>query len=308
MKRARSTFRIALLVLAAVVSLAAIDGKQTEAAAIYIKDQAQPICGFIKSETATHITIVTQENGAQVEKMLAIANIERVLKTIDAKRLEQLEPSKIEGYRDYAEELMVMRQDPEAMEMAIRLLTITAYLDQGSLRKSALRALVRLARSEDEKRRFSAIAFQYQAISSPLRALASENETWKPVPNALREEFAEVILHVRKGQAARAKQLARSPSLIAAFETYALAMTHTEFAALVEKSSLDNHDLAELISLELRMIDPEILATIHQSEQSWGSLTVSGQLDPVKPLEIRTMTEFDPAACYFAGGKWTDRR
>ena len=67
-------------------------------------------------------------------------------------------PSAPREYALYAEELARFKGDPEAVELAIRLLVIAAYWGDEATQRASQLTLVVLARSPDERARMEALA------------------------------------------------------------------------------------------------------------------------------------------------------
>ncbi len=149
--------RWAVLLVGALIFLAP---QPASAVIIFLKGQDQPLLGYLVRETSD-VVVFRQllEDGQQRRRTLSKSEIEDLIISVSDERLEKLERSDPQAYREYAEELSEKRKDPDAQETAIRLFLIAAYLDTDRLGRSCLLGMAGLARDEAEQRRFMAMAY-----------------------------------------------------------------------------------------------------------------------------------------------------
>ena len=149
--------RWAVLLVGALIFLAP---QPASAVIIFLKGQDQPLLGYLVRETSD-VVVFRQllEDGQQRRRTLSKSEIEDLIISVSDERLEKLERSDPQAYREYAEELSEKRKDPDAQQTAIRLFLIAAYLDTDRLGRSCLLGMAGLARDEAEQRRFMAMAY-----------------------------------------------------------------------------------------------------------------------------------------------------
>ncbi len=108
---------------------------------------------------------VRGEQATYSEQAFAAEKIETLIVNVEVPRLEQLDPAKLKQYRDYAEELAPQKLDPDARDLAIRLLLITAAganrQNDAGLVESALAGLPDLARNASEREAFERLRMLY---------------------------------------------------------------------------------------------------------------------------------------------------
>ena len=143
-----------------VVALILFAARPASAVIIFLKGQDQPLLGYLVRETSD-VVVFRQllEDGQQRRRTLSKSDIEELINSVSDERLETLERSDPQAYREYAEELSEKRKDPDAQQTAIRLFLIAAYLDTDRLGRSCLLGMAGLARDEAERRRFMAMAY-----------------------------------------------------------------------------------------------------------------------------------------------------
>lgn len=287
------------------------ESRPAQAAAIYLKNEDRPVLGFITSKTVTHVTIQYWENDERKERMIPVSEIEQVLLTVSPEKLAALDTARLAEYRDYAEELAVKRIDPEARETAIRLFLIAARFGETELRQSALRGLVPLARNPIEKRRFVALAYRYGAIDS---LGASQNEPSSKASGQLTDEQRKALVNAirmaRGGNLRRARAIAEEAKLEKAFADNELGISHQDLLAALQGEEVSTENLIRLLVLELSITEPGGLPeeVRQQDADSWGDLVARGKTEPVAALDIASVTEFNPADCFYNAGNWLDHK
>jgi hypothetical protein len=202
-----------------------------EGAIVLLKNRDEPVVGSVVREEKERVVVRTLGlDGKPHEEVILRSDVEEILPSVSTDRLVELEPVKPAGYRDYAEELWARRKDPEARDMAIRLNLIAAWLAPEKLGRSALLALVSLARTPQEQVRFAAALYlidprtPLSAIDAPAaKPAAAETTTALELLRALR------LLRTGKGSTARA--IAEKPAVAGLLETYNRLLTRAEFNA-----------------------------------------------------------------------------
>ncbi len=136
---------------------------------VLLKGQDEPLRGYFVRENE-HVVVLQQlqADGSTQERTVSRSEIEDVIKTVDAARLEALRPDNPDGYREYAEELAEKSKDPDAQITAIRLFLIAAHLQPQQLGRSCLLSVVPLARTAAEQRQFRAMAYLLDPAHDPL--------------------------------------------------------------------------------------------------------------------------------------------
>ena len=273
---------------------------------IIFKGDQKPLYGFITKQSDSQITIkVYDEESKATFRTVERDEIYRIVETVSQDKLSLLKPTNPKDYRDYAELLAAKKQDPEAREMAIRLSIITAYLDTSQLRQSALRILVSLARNDQERRVFSALAFKYGASQSV--GQASSIGDLSQIDRSQRQALAECIALSRYRKGKRAINRVRDENLGEIFQLMNSDVSLAKFEGLCEKNKLSASELASLLFLELKLrrsLPNELDQTT--SSSGWGKLVEEGKNKPIRPVEIVTATEFDPRESTFVEGEWIE--
>jgi hypothetical protein len=127
---------------------------------IFLKGQDQPLRGYLLRETED-VVVFRQllDSGQQRRRTVSKSDIEDLIISVSTERLETLDRTNPQAYREYAEELSEKGKDPDAQQMAIRLFLIAAFLDTEQLGRSCLLGMAGVARDEAERRRFMAMAY-----------------------------------------------------------------------------------------------------------------------------------------------------
>jgi hypothetical protein len=84
-------------------------------------------------------------------------------------------------------------------------------------------------------------------------------------------------------------------------------LSHADYEAAIEaKGRLPAALLRKFITLELALTDGEPSQVESTDDQivPWSQLIARRATQPVKPLALEAITEFDPRACHFVDGKW----
>lgn len=280
-------------------------------AVVVFPKNGEPVMGFLVHEDEVSIKVEqVLPNGTRQLREFLRSEIDNLYITVSTRRLESLTVTEPKAYRDYAEELREKRQDPEARAAAIRLYVIAAYLEPEELGRSCLLGLIELARSEQEERKFRAMAYlldpkhdervlqrQNPVATSPARATSKS----KP-------ELLAAIRSLRQGNyQAAARALAR-PQVQAALAPYQAVISLEELQKASRTANVPLTTLTNLLTLELslmpgtsRVLRPRSQATT----PSWRHGIQRDGLSPVPSLTLETLTEFDPRQAEYRDGKWT---
>lgn len=201
---------------------------------IYVKEQTQPIRGYFVREDEQTVTLrEVRPDGSTAERSIPRDQIEDLIRSVSDQRLSELDPSKPDAYREYAEELAEKRKDPDAQQTSIRLFQIAAVLDPERLGRSCLLGMVPLARTAEEQRRFRAMAY----LLDPAHDVALLQSVTQPFTNAtpstLEEKQAEFLLKslrmLRQGKRKEALAHARRSKLEERLPLLTEAITYAEF-------------------------------------------------------------------------------
>jgi hypothetical protein len=183
---------------------------QTSASAILFETGPQQrMGGYLVSEDAKQITVRFKTPGGK-EKVQAFDRAKiKILHKVDLVRLEKLSKENPKGYQDYAKELAKEKADPEAVELALRLYLIAAYLDTPKWARDCLLGMSELAAGPADGRRYRALAFLLDSKEDP--ALLQEKKAGpleafeiKAAPTPL-ARFQKALERYRAGDIKKAK-------------------------------------------------------------------------------------------------------
>lgn len=211
-----------------------VSASPAAAVIIYVKEQALPIRGYFVREDDQAVTLLElRADGSTTERSIPRSQIEDLIRSVSEQRLSELDPSKPDAYREYAEELAEKRKDPDAQQTSIRLFQIAAVLDPERLGRSCLLGMIPLARSADEQRRFRAMAYLLDPAhdSSLLQSVAQPSATAST--STLDEKQAEFLLKslrmLRQGKRKEALAHARRSKLEERLHLLTEAISYAEF-------------------------------------------------------------------------------
>lgn len=172
-----------------------ISASPAAAVIIYVKEQAQPIRGYFVREDDQAVTLLElRADGSTTERSIPRSQIEDMIRSVSEQRLSELDPSKPDAYREYAEELAEKRKDPDAQQTSIRLFQIAAVLDPERLGRSCLLGMVPLARTADEQRRFRAMAYLLDPAHDTTLLQTVSQPSASSTPSTLDDKQAEFLL------------------------------------------------------------------------------------------------------------------
>jgi len=317
----KSRFRLGCRRWIAIVLLIAIDvvfPTQGLADVIWIRGQNGPIYGRIESESDQEVQIRVFENGRYGQKTgIPREQIDLLVVNIDAKRLAQLDPSKPESYRDYAEELASQKNDPAAKALAQRLYLLAAASAEpnrtkGATRKMALRrsALLGLAAIEDsaaERRRIDVLRHLIDPDSSDIGTLTAGDRASIPQSISKKQLMLELVHAIRQEKSERARQLLNSPENRSVFEGWRELCSFAELEQMALVNRPSRVQLSKLLAIELQIVRDVNSANISTPQHlNWGdyAVQVSNTLGVLPTLE--NITPFDPRKSVFRDGIWVE--
>lgn len=183
---------------------------ETASAILIETGTKQRVGGFLEREDAKQITVrIKTPDGKDKVEVYDIARI-KVIHKVDRDRLGKLSKDKPKAYRDYANELADKTSDPEAMELAMRLNLIAAYLDPANLGKGCMLSMVALTPRPADARKFRAMAFLLDPKNDPALLKVEAAKFAPPSKTSLKAltEFQKAMKYYRDGDIKRAASVA----------------------------------------------------------------------------------------------------
>jgi hypothetical protein len=181
------------------------------ASAILIETGAGKVGGFVLNDDGTKlkISIPTRDGEDKVGEYL-YSDI-KILHRLDVKRLEGLSKDNPKAYRDYADELALHKDDPEARYVAMRLYLIAAHLAPTEFGSSSLLRMSALASRPAEARKLRAMAFLLdpKADDAIVKDDAGKPAQPAPLPAGALEDFTKALQLYRSGQIKLASETAK---------------------------------------------------------------------------------------------------
>ena len=181
------------------------------ASAILIDTGTGKVGGFVLNDDGTKlkISIPTRDGEDKVGEYL-YADI-KILHRLDVKRLEGLSKDNPKAYRDYAEELALQKDDPEARYVAMRLYLIAAYLAPKEFGSSSLLRMSALASKPAEARKLRAMAYLLdpKAGDAIVEEDSGKPAQPAPLPAGALEDFTKALQFYRSGQIKLASETAK---------------------------------------------------------------------------------------------------
>ena len=299
-----------LVALGCYLALIYFDASVGRSDVIYRRGTSIPLIGQVIDSDETQLVLkyaVPQQGVSQIT--LPREEILSHVRTVERSRLEALTSGEWEAYRDYAEELSAYRLDPLAHATSLRLYLIVAYQAEGSSKMGALQALVRLARSPEEERRFRLLAYRTDPLHDP---------DWLQTPREIgpvelfdaeaQAALLECFRLARQGYAEQAIDLARRPEVKPGFQSISHLMTFREFQTAAYDKSHSESRLKRLLQIELALMGEgvdQIESDGSQGlSQGWSQLVSQNVSTPFSELTWLNVTEFDPQKTVFKNGNW----
>ena len=274
----------------------------------------EEVRGFlIRQDDATVVIDEVRADGTTMRRTIARTEIALLVVTVAAAELAGLRHERPTDYRDLAEELAVKRKDPEAHRTALRLYLTAAFLDPERLGRSSLLGMVSLARNPHEERRFRAMLFLIDPESD--RAVLREPDRFRPADSNAAEVHNRLLAAVRAlrhGRKSEALRIAQRADVKQHLKRYRDILEHHELITActpgIQRRKLTPLMLQKLIKLELAIISP-VTSKLESDEEkerraSWSSLFRRMAPEPLRPLRLESLTEFDPSKSRFRSGAW----
>jgi hypothetical protein len=268
---------------------------------IWIKGRETPVFGKLVSSNDTEVVFRAYENGQlQPGTKLQKSLVEQLVVNFDATRLEGLDPSQPNAYRDYAEELIPQSDDPVARQLARRLLLIAAFqssrqTDSSDTQNAAMKMLVQLADSESEKRQLEMIRF-----------LNSPNSQTNPFENS---EPIKLVRALRQEQPGVARSLLLDAENRKTFRLWNDELSLESLDQVLKVNRPSKSQLNDLLRVEagiLRQLNVA-LATERSNrsrKQNWGDFAFESSTDLTSIPRFENVTEFDPTESVYRNGIW----
>jgi hypothetical protein len=274
------------------------------AVVVFERGKTQPTIGRLVRQDERSVVIELEEPGGRViTREIPRSEIEDLLIVVSEERLSALRPEDPAAYRDYAEELAAKRKDPDARLASLRLYLIAAHLDPDTLGHSSLLGMIALARNPTEERRFRAMAFLLDP-NHDRRVLTSTKRGAAVGDDAGRAGLLKAIQAMRRGQRRLALQWADREPVQKEFEKYQDLIGLDQFQSL--ETEIPPQMLRRLLTLEwiLTRDGDEGESPLIDRRTSWSQTVERRELDPVAPLHLETLTEFDPRESIYDQGRW----
>lgn len=287
-----------------------------QAVVIFLKGGEAPIKAALVRQDADKVVVrETKPDGTTAEREILRDDIDDMIVSVSAERLEKLDRGNPSAYRDYADELAEKRQDPDAREMALRLYHIAAWLDPPRLGRGCLLGMAALARGPAEERKFRAMAFLLDP-QHDRRLLKAPEAPSQPVPSPRAKAVPASALRplqlLRQGKHREAERLAqRSPYKDLFAETGQL-LSYDEFKAACDaypRVGLPDEVLRKIIQIEItlgNLAKPAGEEAPAHDSATWSETVRMGRTEPLPTLSLESLTEFDPKKCLYRGGQWVE--
>lgn len=272
-------------------------------AAVFLVGEDEPVYGYLVSaDDSTVVIDVPQPDGKLTRTSYLRDRVEDLLITVDTERLAGLSPDEPLGYLQYAEELSIKKQDPEARDVARRLFLIAGSLAPQVHGRLAALGLANVAASADEARRARTLASLIDPSGSAVEPVVAT-----PAAPKIDAGHARVLISgiqaYRRGEIATARR---------AFDEDNVRL----LASLDPPVPVDR--LKESLAEREFQPDYEVLAALVPLERSLrldGTLVGSGDSEKADPFSKENrlpvawptwsnVTPFDPAETVFRDGKW----
>lgn len=275
-----------------------------QGAAVFLVGEAEPVYGYLVSEDSSTVVLdVPQADGRLSRTSYLRDRVEDLVITVDPARLGELSPDDALGYLQYAEELSIKKQDPEARDAARRLFLIAGSLSPQTHGRQAALGLANVAAGADEARRA-------RTLASLIDPSGSHAEPVVATPTAPKIEAGRVRVLVagiqayRRGEAGTARRVfddSENARMLAALDP-PVPMEKLK-ASLAERDFHADHEvLAALVPLERSLrIDGTLAGTGKGKEVD--PFSAENRL-PVAWPTWKNVTPFDPAETIFRDGKW----
>ncbi len=301
-----------LLVAMLCVSLALTEN--LVAAVVYLKGVEDPITGYLESSDDKTIRLrIPASEGEDVHRVIDRSEIELLLQPVNPTRLEQLSPDNPKAYREYAEELVEKKSDPDAVDTAMRLFLIAAYLDPQKEGRSALLGMTPLMKDTQGVRQLRAIAYLLgnEHDVSLLEGTSQDDIAGGvPLDDQQRDEVVEVLHLLRQSKRVDARQRLQREEVRAAMRQGTNKMTPEECLSLANgtcpgctQGTIPNYMLQKLVAAEYELSSSGANADM---QTEWGYYLDDSFLQALPVLSLQKGTRFDPKKCVYRDGNWVE--
>ncbi|MFN3150574.1 hypothetical protein [Bremerella sp.] len=282
-------------------------------AVVYVKGQQEPIAGFVESadDMSIQLRIVTPE-GDELNRRILRSEIDLLLQPVSPSRLSQLSPDNPKAYREYAEELVEKKTDPEAVETAKRLFMIAAHLDPQTEGRSALLGMTPLMNDPQGVKQLRAMAYLLDPShdASLLEGQPQAVTTGAALDESVREEVTKVLKMLRHGERSDARQQLQREEVRSAMRQGTSKITPDECLALVqgtcpgcEQGRIPPYMLQKLVAAELELNSSQAASDV---KPQWGFFLDGTFQEPLPVLSLAKAVGFDPKQCVYRDGKWVE--
>jgi hypothetical protein len=297
--------------LAFAVVLALFGTGTASGVTVIVNNSAEPIRGYLVSEDAVEIRIRQVSKSGSKVITIQRDQIRLMENPVDAERLSALTPDSPDEYHQYAEELVVLKADPEARELATRLFLVAAHLDRDRLGRSCVLGLTNFASTDLQRERCRALAYLLDPEHD--RTLLGSGVVNTVVTSDKNSDTAllKLLEALQRGNSSGAKGIAKRnkpEALLAPYQQF-LSLEELERALATRNGSLPSRVLhLRLLRLYHEVVATQVPAARHLTKtasRKWnfGLLSTDNQAT-VQPLSLETITRFDPRENVYRDGKW----
>ena len=233
--------------------------------------------------------------------------------SIPSKELSKLSIADPAAYRDLAEECSVVRKSKVAKNLAVRLYLIAAKHGDEKIRRSALRGMIHVARSDEELRKFKVLAFLNDPVFADLllkkqnkvpTARKQNSPTRDDAKLTPRENLLDALVSIRRGKSLRAQRLMQSSDVQKLFSQFDDLMSVEEFNAACLQSDIDDATLYRIITIDLKLRYGDDSSEPLESDAAWRKVFEGTLPDKIPRISFDTVTEFNPDHSRFFNGRW----
>jgi hypothetical protein len=266
------------------------------------------IYGRILAQSADEIVFLQRVSDAQyIERRVSTADVESLVRTIDENRLSSLSPERPADYLSYAEELALVRSDPESHALAVRLYLIAARLNTGETRGHCLRGLLGLARNSEERRRFSELAFRLDSTFPSSVLVPPPSEDVQELTESELEELIRAVQGIRRGTPTDALEIIQRGRTQAALKRYAAICSIEQLQRFAGDPPRGLGERQALLKLEYALTCLLLKRPPPEFDHSWGlEWTSAAEANWVLP-DLSNATEFNPELSVYRDGVWLAR-
>ncbi len=297
-----------LIFIATVVSFVLLMTQAAVADVLFLNSDNKPIHGLIESVDESKLVFQVYRNSDHTfsRREFLRKDVKQMVRTVDQQRLSSLTIDQLVEYRDLAEELSSLGNDPVARRLALRLTFLCLHhadsTEQGRVvRESAAANLLTLAQNEAEREQFKLIGFlaghsegRPQQVTELVFRDAAVAKTMLQIVTAIRRENfveASLLLESESGKTATAQWSGHcSPKLL---------------LDAVGQKQVDSELLPRLLAIEIRIRyggdDP--LAPISDAQRMANSHNQKPSGPRWIPL-LQQVSEYDLDQTEFKDGQW----